>query len=274
MAFKSPIVNVMEAAARKASRGLIRDFGEVEHLQVSRKGPADFVSAADLRVERILREELSKARPGFGLAMEESGGALRQGKSELWIVDPIDGTTNFLHGIPHFAISIAHWREGEVLAGLIYQPIGDELYWAERGMGAYHNNRRMRVSARQHLADALVATGLPFKGRPKHPRYMDTLAAVVPEVAGIRRFGAATLDLAWVAAGRFDAFWEYALSPWDIAAGILLVREAGGSVNDLDGGQEMLATGNVLAAAPALEKPLGRLIAAAAQTRRCGPIQS
>jgi myo-inositol-1(or 4)-monophosphatase len=265
MAFKSPIINVMEAAARRASRGLIRDFGEVEHLQVSRKGPADFVSAADLRVERILREELAKARPGFGFVMEESGGAIAKGsKADLWLVDPIDGTTNFLHGIPHFAVSVAHWHAGEILAGLIYQPIGDELYWAERGMGAYLNNRRLRVSARQSLADALVATGLPFKGKPKHPRYMATLAAVMPEVAGVRRFGAAALDLAWVAAGRFDGYWEFGLSPWDMAAGILLVREAGGTVTDTAGGDAMLDLGEILAAAPAIHGLLGRLVSAAA----------
>ena len=255
----------MEAAARKASRGLIRDFGEVENLQVSRKGPSDFVSASDLRVEKILREELSKGRPAFGLVMEESGGDFGAGKSDVWIVDPIDGTSNFLHGIPHFAVSIAHWRDGQIMAGLVYQPIGDELFWAERGMGTFHNNRRLRVSARTNLADALIATGLPFKGKPKHPRYMETLAAVTPQVAGIRRFGAAALDLAWVAAGRFDGFWEYGLSSWDIAAGVLLVLEAGGSVTDLDGGEDMLVTGELLAATPELHKPLADLIAAAAK---------
>jgi myo-inositol-1(or 4)-monophosphatase len=265
MAFKSPIINVMEAAARKASRGLIRDFGEVEHLQVSRKGPADFVSASDIRVEKILREELGKGRPSFGFVMEESGGDFGAGKSDVWVVDPIDGTTNFLHGIPHFAVSIAHWREGKIMAGLIYQPIGDELYWAEHGMGAYHNNRRLRVSARANLADALIATGLPFKGKPKHDRYVDTLNAVMPEVAGIRRFGAATLDLAWVAAGRFDGFWEYGLSPWDIAAGILMVREAGGAVTDIDGGEDMLTKGELLAATPGLHKQLAQLVQAAAK---------
>jgi myo-inositol-1(or 4)-monophosphatase len=195
--------------------------------------------------------------------MEESGGGLGSGKSDVWIVDPIDGTTNFMHGIPQFALSIAHWREGEIVAGLVYQPIGDELYWAERGMGAYHNNRRIRVSARQNLADALIATGLPFKGKPKHPRYMATLAAVMPEVAGIRRFGAAALDLAWVAAGRFDGFWEFGLSPWDIAAGILLVREAGGAVTDVEGGERMLESGTLIAGSPALMQPLAKLIRAA-----------
>jgi myo-inositol-1(or 4)-monophosphatase len=264
MALKNPVTNVMEAAARKASRGLIRDFGEIEHLQVSRKGPADYVSAADLRVEKILREELAKARPGWGLVTEERGGGIPTDKDDVWIVDPIDGTTNFLHGIPHFAVTIAHWRKGEIVDGIVYQPIGDELFWAEKGMGTHHNQRRIRVSARQSLPDALIATGLPFKGKPKHPRYMATLAAVTPEVSGIRRFGAAALDLAWVAAGRFDGFWEYGLQPWDMAAGILLIREAGGTVTDIDGGEDMLAKGEVLAATPSLHKPLARLIAAAA----------
>lgn len=265
MALKSPVTNVMEAAARKASRGLIRDFGEIEHLQVSRKGPADYVSAADLRVERILREELSKARPGWALVTEEKGGTLPQDKEDAWIADPIDGTTNFLHSIPHFAVTIAHWHQGEIVAGIVYQPIGDELYWAEKGMGAYMNRRRIRVSARQNLGDALITTGMPWKGNVKHPRYMATLAAVVPEVAGIRRFGAAALDLAWVAAGRFDGFWEFGLHLWDIAAGILLIREAGGAVSDIDGGDEMLARGDILAATPALMKPLARLVADAAK---------
>ena len=265
MALKSPIINVMEAAARKASRGLIRDFGEIEHLQVSRKGPADFVSAADLRVERILREELAKGRPGWGLVTEEKGGGIPTDKDDVWIADPIDGTTNFLHGIPHFAVTIAHWRQGEIVAGIVYQPIGDELFWGEHGMGAYHNRRRIRVSARANLADALIATGMPFKGKPKHPRYMETMAAVTPEVAGIRRFGAAALDLAWVAAGRVDGFWEYGLHPWDMAAGIVLILEAGGAVTDMDGGDEMLARGEILAATPALQKPLARLISEAAK---------
>ncbi|MCW5772802.1 MAG: inositol monophosphatase [Rhodospirillaceae bacterium] len=263
MALKSPVMNVMEAAARKASRGLIRDFGEVEHLQVSRKGPSDFVTAADLRVEKLLREELSKARPAFGLVMEESGGRIGAEHENLWIVDPIDGTTNFIHGIPHFAISIAHWRAGEIVSGLIYQPIGDEMFWADKGMGAYHNSRRLRVSTRQHLGDALIATGLPFKGKPKHPRYMETLAAVTPEVAGIRRFGSAALDLAWVAAGRFDGYWERDLNAWDLAAGTLLVTEAGGKVTDAEGGDEVLTSGSIVAGNLELHPQLlGRLTAA------------
>ncbi len=260
MALKSAIINVMEAAARKAARGLIRDFGEVEHLQVSRKGPSDFVSAADLRVERVLTAELTKARPRFSLLMEESGARAGADAGEGWIVDPIDGTTNFLHGVPHFAITVAHRREAEIVAGIVYQPLLDELFWAEKGIGAYLNNRRLRVSARQLMSDALIATGLPFKGRPKHPDYAKTLAAVLPEVAGVRRFGSAALDLAWVAAGRFDGFWEFALSPWDVAAGILLVREAGGAITDMSGGDSMLQTGDILAATPPLYDALAGLV--------------
>jgi myo-inositol-1(or 4)-monophosphatase len=263
MAFKSALINVMEAAARKAARGLIRDFGEVEQLQVSRKGPADFVSAADLRVERIIGEELARARPQFGFKMEESGKRPGGDPDSWWLVDPIDGTTNFIHGVPHFAVSIACEHKGDILAGIVYQPLTDELFWAEKGLGAYLNNRRLRVTGRQILGDALIATGLPFRGNPKHADYMATLAAVIPEVAGVRRFGAAALDLAWVAAGRFDAYWEFALSAWDIAAGILLVREAGGSVSELDGAPSVLETGNVLAATPGIEGALASLIAKA-----------
>ncbi len=260
MALKSAIINVMEGAARKASRGLIRDMGEIPHLQVSRKGPADYVTAADLRVEQLLKEELKKARPGYGFVMEESGTSAGSDNENAFIVDPIDGTTNFIHGIAHFAVSIAHRHKGEIVAGVIYQPIGDEMFWAEKNMGAYLNNRRMRVSVRQQLADSLIATGLPFKGKSKHPRTMATVDAVVHEVAGVRRFGAASLDLAWVAAGRFDGFWEFGLSPWDMAAGIVIVREAGGTVTDTAGGERMLETGTILAAAPGIHRPLKDLI--------------
>ncbi len=270
MALKPAIVNVMEGAARKAARGLVRDFGEVEQLQVSRKGPSDFVSAADLRAERTLLRELRKARPDFGLTMEEGGsipgadtpgadtpgtdtpGALGDPAPGRWIVDPLDGTTNFLHGVPHFAVSIAHEAQGRVVAGVVYQPLTDELFWAVRGGGAFLNRRRLRVSSRGAMADALLATGLPYRGKPKHPAYGATLEAVLPAVAGVRRFGAASLDLAWVAAGRYDAFWEFDLETWDVAAGLLLVGEAGGTVSDIAGrdrawtGSEVLASNSVL----------------------------
>ena len=260
MAPRSATINVMTAAALKAARGLIRDFGEVEQLQVSVKGPADFVSTADLKSERILRQELAKARPGYSFLMEESGASPGSDPRHRWLVDPLDGTKNFLHGIPHWAISIALERDGEIVAGVIYQPANDEMYWAEKGVGAYLNERRLRVSARRGLADALIGTGIPYRERGDHKAYLATLAAVMGATAGVRRPGAAALDLAYVAAGRYDGYWELGLSPWDIAAGILLVREAGGYVSDLAGGYDMLATGNILAANDHLHLPLGALI--------------
>ena len=222
----SPNMNVMLRAAEKAAKSLIRDFGEVEQLQVSQKGPADFVSNADLKAEKIVRIELAKARPAFGFLMEESGATAGADKANRWIVDPLDGTTNFLHGLPHWAVSIALEREGEVVAGVIYEPIRDELFWAEKGQGAYLNAQRLRVSERRRLDEALVATGAPFRGHGNHPLFLTQIAAVMAETAGIRRFGSAALDLAYVAAGRFDAFWETHLKPWDIAAGSLIVTGA------------------------------------------------
>jgi myo-inositol-1(or 4)-monophosphatase len=260
MALKSALINVMIAAARKAARGLLRDFNEVEHLQVSKKGPADFVSAADLRAEQVLRHELAKARPDFGFRLEEGGDVPARDGRHFWLVDPLDGTTNFLHGLPHFAISIAVERDGELVAGVVHDPTKDEMFWAEKGQGAFVNERRLRVSARSQLTDALVATGIPFHGREGHERFGAELAAVMPEVAGIRRFGAAALDLAYVAAGRYDGFWERGLLPWDMAAGIVLVREAGGTITDLDGGDRMLDTGTVLAGNDKLHAPLADLL--------------
>src|SRR5258706_3215915 len=221
MAVRSATINVMTAAALKASRGLKRDFGEVEQLQVSMKGPADFVSNADLKAEKLLRAELSKGRPGFGFLMEESGESKGSDPRHRWIVDPLDGTTNFLHGIPHFAISIALERDGEIVAGVVYEPSREEMFGAEKGIGAYLNDRRLRVSARRSLGEALIGTGLPFRGHGEHAIYTATLSRVMAATSGVRRFGAAALDLAYVAAGRFDGFWEFALSPWDIAAGLL-----------------------------------------------------
>jgi myo-inositol-1(or 4)-monophosphatase len=260
MAPRSAIINVMAAAALKAARGLIRDFGEVEQLQVSVKGPGEFVTTADLRAEKVLRAELTKARPGFGLLMEESGGEEGSDPRHRWIVDPLDGTTNFLHGIPHFAISIALERDDEIVAGVIYEPVRDEMVWAEKGAGAFLNDRRLRVSARRQLAEAVIGTGIPFAGRGDHGRYLPMLGAVMAATSGVRRFGAAALDLAYVAAGRLDGFWEFGLSPWDIAAGLLIVREAGGYVSDLAGGHRMLETGDVLAANDHLHLPLAQLL--------------
>ena len=263
MAARSALYNVMERAARKAARSLVHDFGEVENLQVSLKGPGDFVSTADLQAERILKAELSKARPDYGFLMEESGAERGDGRHR-WIVDPLDGTTNFLHGIPHFAISIALEREKEIVAGVIYDPMRDEMFYAEKGFGAFVNDRRMRVSARANLTDAVIGTGIPFRERGNHPHYLKLLEAVMGHTAGVRRMGAAALDLAYVAAGRFDGFFEIGLSPWDVAAGLLLVREAGGYVSEIDGGRDALNSGNVLAANDRLSAPLGKLLREAA----------
>jgi myo-inositol-1(or 4)-monophosphatase len=268
MAVRSPILNVMGNAALKAARGLIRDFGEVEHLQVSVKGTGEFVSTADLKAERTLKAELKKARPGYAMLFEEGGAEPGSDARHRWIVDPLDGTTNFLHGIPHFAISIALERDDEIVAGVVYEPIRDEMYWAEKGAGAYVNDRRLRVSARRQLAEAVIGTGIPYGDRADDQAYMATLAGVMAATSGVRRMGAAALDLAYVAAGRYDGFWEFGLSPWDIAAGILLVREAGGYVSDLTGGHGMMASGDVLAANDHLHLPLAAVIKEAVRGSR------
>jgi len=246
----------MTAAARKAGRSLKRDYGEVENLQVSMKGPANFVTAADRRAEEILHAELTKARPRYGFLGEEGGRREGDDKSNCWIVDPLDGTTNFLHGIPQFAISIALERDGVIVAGVIYNPANEELFLAERGKGAFLNDQRLRVAARRRMAEAVVACGMPHMGRGDRALFRSEIAAVQEEVAGVRRFGAAALDLAWVAAGRFDAFWERDLSPWDMAAGILMVREAGGFATDLDGGDGFFAKRQVVASNEFLHKAL------------------
>ncbi len=243
----SALINVMVKAARRAGRGLKRDLGEIENLQVSLKGPANFVSAADRRAEQVIYEELSKARPGYGFLGEEGGTRPGSDASHTWIVDPLDGTTNFLHGIPHFSISIALQREDQIVAGLIYNPANDELYVSERGKGAYLNDQRLRVAARRTLADGVIACGLPHRGRGDLELWRSEAAAVQPRVAGLRRFGSAALDLAYVAAGRFDGYWERDLSPWDLAAGMMIVREAGGIVTDMAGDGDILKSGTVLA---------------------------
>jgi myo-inositol-1(or 4)-monophosphatase len=250
----------MVQAARKAARGLKRDLGELERLQVSVKGPGNFVTAADHRAERILHEELAKARPAYGFLGEEGGRIQGSDPNHNWIVDPLDGTTNFLHGIPHFAISVALEREQSVVAGLIYNPATEEFYTAERGKGAFFNDRRIRVAARRHLNDAVIACGLPHFGRGDLTQFGKEISGVQEKVAGLRRFGSAALDLAWVAAGRFDGYWERNLSPWDMAAGLLLVREAGGFVNDLDGGDAMLEKGHILAANEFIQSAMLKLL--------------
>ena len=242
----------MTAAARKAARGLLRDFGEVEHLQVSKKGPADFVSVADRRAEETLRAELKRARPGYGFLLEERGPEPGEDTSNRWLVDPLDGTTNFLHGIPQFCISIALERDSRLFAGVIYDPVRDEMFWAEDGDGAFCNERRLRVAARRDLREAVVVTGIPHRGRAGKEGYIEQLQAMMATCSGIRRFGAAALDLAWVAAGRFDGYWEQGLRPWDLAAGIVLMREAGGLATEVGGGAGMLASGSILCANPTL----------------------
>lgn len=246
----SALISVMQNAARKAARGLNRDFNEIENLQVSRKGPADFVSMADKRAEEVIVEELSKARPGYGFLLEEGGEIAGSDPSHRFIVDPLDGTTNFLHAIPHFAVSIALEREGELVAGVVYNPVADEMFWGEKGKGAAVNDHRLRVSARTDLPDAILATGIPFRGKPGHATFLTELHALSNKVAGVRRFGSAALDLAYVAAGRFDAFWERGLAPWDMAAGIVLVREAGGRVDELDRHGDPMGSGAIAAGAP------------------------
>jgi myo-inositol-1(or 4)-monophosphatase len=247
MALRSANVTVMIQAVHKAARPLVRDFGEVENLQVSIKGPGDFVSAADRRAEQILRRELSHARPGFGVLLEEAGAISGEDREHRWLVDPLDGTTNFLHGVPHFAISVALERRGELIAGVIYDPIKGELFTAEKGAGAYLNDRRLRVSGRGDLATCLIGTGIPVLDWPGREGFGHQLERLSGEVAGIRRLGTASLDLAYVAAGRLDGFWEFGLKPWDVAAGIVLVREAGGLVGRLEGEDDLLAGGTLVA---------------------------
>jgi len=256
----SATLNVMIKAARRAGRSLKRDLGEVEQLQVSLKGPRNFVTAADHRTEAILREELAKARPDYGFLGEEGGAHPGTDTTHRWIVDPLDGTTNFLHGIPHFAIAIALERNGAIAAGVIYNPANDEMFIAERGKGAFLNDKRIRVAARQRLADAIVACGLPHYGRGDLALARSEIAAAQRAFAGLRRYGAATLDLAWIAAGRLDAYWERDLSPWDLAAGSLLVREAGGFITDTDGGDAILSKGNVVAGNETMHRELLRLL--------------
>jgi len=255
-------MNVMFKAAEKAAKGLVRDFGEVENLQVSRKGPSDFVSNADFNAQKILREELSAARPDFGFLMEEKDNeADTSGKAERFIIDPLDGTTNFLHGLGHWAISIAAERAGEMIAALIFDPIKNETFWAEKGMGAYTSSKRLRVSKRRDFSDCLIATGAPFKGvMHKRPNFLKQFEAVMPQVAGVRRWGAAALDLAYVAAGRYDGFWEEGLGAWDCAAGMLLVREAGGFVSPIVPGADILKTGGLVASNSEIHEPLLKII--------------
>jgi myo-inositol-1(or 4)-monophosphatase len=244
----SPLLTVMMNAVRKAARDIRRDYGEVSSLQVSLKGPGDYVTASDKRCEKVLRTELERARPGYGFLMEESGEVKGTDPENRWIIDPIDGTVNFMHAVPFFAISVALERRGEIFAGVTYNPVTDEMFVAEKGGGAYLNNRRLRVSARKDIREALVCCGIPHRGRDGHELARKEIAVMQERVIGIRRLGSATLELAYLAAGRFDAVWERNLAPWDIAAGIALIREAGGFTSDCDGDANPLATGTILAA--------------------------
>ncbi|HMM64250.1 MAG TPA: inositol monophosphatase family protein [Mesorhizobium sp.] len=257
---RSALLNVMVQAAMKAGRSLSRDFGEVQNLQVSLKGPGDYVSQADRRAEEILYTELSRARPGYAFLMEERGVVEGSDDQHRWIVDPLDGTTNFLHGIPIFSISVALERQGQLVAGVIYNPAMDELYTAERGGGAFMNDRRLRVAARAKLSDSVIGCGVPHLGRGHHGNFLVELRNVMAEVSGIRRMGSAALDLAYVAAGRMDGYWETGLEAWDLAAGILLVREAGGFVSDASGGQDMLDNGSVVAGNEAIQRALIKVL--------------
>ena len=247
MSTQSALLKVMSDAARKAARGLNRDFGELAELQVAKKAPADFVTAADLKAEQVIFEELSRARPGYSFHGEERGLSEGSDKTHTWIVDPLDGTTNFLHAIPHFAINIALQRDGAIVAGVTYNPVSNELFWAEKGRGAFVNDHRLRVAARQKLDETIVGAGIPFLGHGLHATFLKELHQVSQRVAGVRSLGATALDLAWVAAGRFDAFWDRKSFPWDYAAGMLLVTEAGGKVTTADGGDDVLGGGSILA---------------------------
>jgi len=257
---RSALLNVMVQAALKAGKSLARDFGEVQNLQVSVKGPSDFVSQADIKAEKIVKEELLKARPTYGFLGEESEEIKGTDGAHRWIVDPLDGTTNFLHGIPLFAVSIALERNGELVAGVVFNPATDELYTAERGGGAFLNDRRIRVAARKVLSDCVIGCGIPHLGRGHHGKFLIELRHVMGEVAGVRRMGSAALDLAYVAAGRIDGFWEHDLSPWDMAGGLVLIREAGGFSSDMHGGNDIFATGSVIAGNEYIQKALVEVV--------------
>lgn len=261
---RSALLNIMVDAARKAGRSLTRDFGEVENLQVSVKGPADFVSNADRRAEKIVYDELMKARPTYSFLMEEGGEVKGTDGQHRWIVDPLDGTTNFLHSIPLFAVAIALERNGEIVASVIYNPIMDELYTAEKGAGAYLNNRRLRVAGRKHLADAVIVTGIKVTGTANDALTLRQLNKISPATAGIRRSGSASTDFAWLAAGRFDGYWEGRLAPWDVAPGLLMVKEAGGFVSDFTGGTNAIWSGEVVAGNEAIHKALLGMVKATA----------
>lgn len=256
----SSILTVMMTAAHKAARGLTRDFGEIENLQTSRKGPGGFVTASDLKAEETLRYELSKARPSYGFLLEESGVVEGEDPEYTWIVDPLDGTTNFRHGLPYFAISIALKKGSEIIAGVIYDPIKDEMFVAEKGRGAFMNDRRLRVSGRKDLSSALLGTGVTIANPQFHNKFLESLGKILPLSGGIRRMGAAALDLAYVAAGRLDGYWENTLKAWDVAAAIVIIREAGGIITDLENKNKEANEGGVIAGNPSIHEHLRNIL--------------
>ena len=253
-------LNLMLKAARRAGKSLVKDFREVENLQVSTKGPGDFVSKADREAERMIKEDLMAGRPTYGWLGEESAPEAGADPTRRWIVDPLDGTTNFLHGIPHWAVSIALEHKGEIVSAVVFDAAKDEMFWAEKGAGAWMNERRLRVSGRRQLHEAVFATGVPFGAKKTLPASLGDLARLMPACAGVRRWGAASLDLAYVAAGRYDGYWERELQPWDIAAGILLVKEAGGIVQAVREGDDILDSGAVLCANDPLFAQFSKII--------------
>ncbi|MEO8758212.1 MAG: inositol monophosphatase family protein [Devosia sp.] len=258
---RSALLNVMVTAAFKAGRSLTKDFGEIENLQVSVKGPADFVTNADRSAEKIVHAELSKARPTYGFLMEEGGEIKGSDGQHRWIIDPLDGTTNFMHGIPLFAVAIALQRGDEIVASVIYNPISEELYVTEKGGGAWlDEKKRLRVATRKHLADTVIGTGIKTTGTANDALQLRQLGMISPATAGIRRTGSASTDLAWLAAGRLDGYWEARLAPWDVAPGWLLLREAGGTMTDYSGGNASIWNGEVVAGNETIQGQLLKLI--------------
>jgi myo-inositol-1(or 4)-monophosphatase len=253
-------LNVMMKAARRAGRALSKDFREVENLQVSVKGAGDFVSKADIEAEKILKEDLMGARPTYGWMAEEGGEEEGQDPTRRWIVDPLDGTTNFLHGLPHWAVSIALEHKGQIVAGVIYDPTKDEMFFAEKGAGSWMNETRIRVSGRNRMIESIFSTGLPFAGRADLPDTLKDLGRLLPVCAGVRRFGAASLDLAYVAAGRYDGFWERRLKPWDLAAGVIIVKEAGGLVEPINPSRDIVAHGEIVCSNEAIFTGFAKIV--------------
>ncbi len=265
MAIRPPIINVMTKVVYKVARDLVRDFGELENLQVSNKGVANFVTSADIRTEENLKKNLKFSHPSFGFITEESEKEIGEDPDTFWVIDPIDGTTNFIHAIPHFAISIALMSKGVITAGIVYDPIKDELFWAAKGEGAYVNDHRLRVSARKYINEAVVATSIPYVGNGDSKRFTQQSMTLMPVVAGLRSMGSPSLDLAYVAAGRYEGCWHTGLKIWQMAAANLLIAESGGYVTEMNGAGNMLESGEVLAANDHIHPTLSKLLRAVAK---------